>query len=320
MTDPIRNNLPHQTNQIFLTDAGFETSMLFHKGFDMPYFAFFPMLRTEEGRAAMKEYFAPFMETARQHDAGFILDTNTWRSNPDWAALLGHEREDLAAINNEAVEFAKGLRRDFGGDMNVLINGVIGPRGDGYDPSTFMTADEAEEYHGVQIGVFADNKVDLVSAITMTNIPEAVGIARAAGDRGLPCVISFTLETDGRLPTGQTLANAIVEVDAACTHKPAYYMINCAHPDHFSGMLEQGGEWADRIHGLRANASRMSHAELDECEELDDGNPHELGQQYAEITRLLPKLNVFGGCCGTDHRHVAQICEAVHPMISIVAE
>ncbi len=305
------DRLPHQTDRMFLTDAGFETSMLFHQGFDMPYFAFYPMLETAEGRAAMRTYFAPFFHSAREIGAGYILDTNTWRANPDWAALLGHDLATLAEINRGAVDFAKALRREYGSDLNVLVNGVIGPRGDGYDPAAVMHASEAEAYHGFQIGVFADCGVDMVSALTMTNVPEAVGIARAAGDRGLPCVISFTLETDGRLPTGQSLAQAIAEVDAACAPKPAYYMINCAHPDHFAEVLAQGGDWTDRIRGLRANASRMSHAELDNCETLDDGDPQELGRQYAEIRRRLPRLNVVGGCCGTDHRHVAQICRAL---------
>ena len=304
--------LPHQTDRKFVTEAGFETSMLFHKGYDMPHFAYFPMVRTEDGRAATKDYIAPLIETARQHKAGFILDTNTWRSSPDWLDLLGYSKRDHTEINREAVAFAHELRREFGEGADIIVNGVIGPRGDGYDPSSIMTASEAEDYHALQVGVFADCNVDMVSAITITNTPEAIGIARAAGDRGLPCVISFTLETDGNLPTGETLADAIAEVDARCSRKPAYYMINCAHPEHFSDMLEQGGAWVDRIQGLRCNASRMSHAELDECTELDDGNPSELARQYTEISRLLPNLNVFGGCCGTDHRHVAKICDAVH--------
>ena len=312
MTDSLNTILPHQTDQIFLTDAGFETSMLFHKGFDMPHFAFYPMLRMPDGRVAMRDYFAPFMETARQKDAGYVLDTNTWRANPDWAGLLGDDREALAEINLEAVAFAQDLRRDFGVGMNVLVNGVIGPRGDGYDPSGIMTVAEAEDYHGFQIGLFAEANVDMVSAITMTNAPEAIGIARAAAASGLPCVISFTLETDGRLPTGQTLAEAITETDAQCPVPPAYYMINCAHPDHFRDTIGGDETWINRVRGLRANASRMSHAELDECEVLDDGNPQELSRQYVELTRLLPKLNVFGGCCGTDHRHVAHICDALH--------
>ncbi|MBV1927744.1 MAG: homocysteine S-methyltransferase family protein [Rhodobacteraceae bacterium] len=304
--------MPHTTEGKFLADAGLETWLLFIRGFDMPCFASFPLLRTEDGRAAIEDYFAPFLETARQHGSGFIMDTVTWRANPDWGKQLGFDKNDLVEINREAVIFAKDLRRKFGSEMNVLINGAIGPRGDGYDPATIMSVAEAEDYHQVQVDDFAQNGVDMVTATTMTNAAEATGVALAAGKAGVPCVISFTLETDAHLPTGQTLAEAIKEVDASCAVRPIYYMINCAHPEHFNEMLEAGGDWINRIHGLRANASRMSHAELDECEVLDDGNPQELGQQYADLRRLLPKLNVFGGCCGTDHRHVAWICTAVH--------
>ena len=311
MTPHQTSPMPHTTDQMFLTDAGFETSMLFHKGFDMPHFAFFPMLRSSKGRAAMKEYFVPFLELARQSDTGFILDTNTWRANPDWGQLLGYDINELARIDAEAVDFAADLRQDFGAGVNVLINGVIGPRGDGYNPSTIMNVVEAKEYHQLQVNNFARNKADIVSAITITNAPEATGVALAAAEAGIPCVISFTVETDGKLPSGQALGDAIEETDAQSSVKPAYYMINCAHPDHFRDMLKQGGDWINRIHGLRANASRLSHAELDECEVLDDGNPQELAQHYADLRTLLPKLNVFGGCCGTDHRHVTQICHAV---------
>ncbi len=304
--------LPHTTNQIHLTDAGFETWLLFHKGFELPYFAAFPLLRDDEGRAAMRDYFASFIELARQNKAGYVLDTNTWRANPDWAGLMGYSRDDLAAFNRESVDFAAELRNDFGEGLSVLINGVIGPRCDGYDPKTIMSIEEAQDYHAFQIGVFAQTQADMVSAITMTNSNEAIGIARAAGELHVPCVISFTLETDGNLPTGQFLAEAIRETDAQSPVKPAYYMINCAHPDHFWSVLEEGGDWINRIQGVRANASRMSHAELDACEVLDEGNPQELGQLYADMRKLLPRLTVFGGCCGTDHRHVASVCNALH--------
>ena len=311
MTPTNTQNLPHQSDNLFVTDAGFETTMLFHKGFDMPYFAFYPMLETDEGRAAMRAYFAELFETARKIDAGFILDTNTWRANPDWALLLGHDLVALAEINRSAVKFANALRSEFGAGLNVLVNGVIGPRGDGYDPDDVMSAVEAEAYHKFQIDVFADARVDMVSALTMTNIPEAIGIVRAAGDRGIPCVICFTLETNGHLPTGESLAEAIAQVDAASVEKPIYYMINCAHPDHFAEIFGASGDWVARIRGLRANASRMSHAELDECETLDDGNPQELGKQYGKLKNVIPHLNVVGGCCGTDHRHIVQICNAI---------
>ena len=301
--------LPHQSDTLFLTDAGFETWMLFLKGFELPLFAAFPLLRDPKGRVAMKEYFAPFMEMARKNNAGFILDTNTWRANPDWGKMLGYSLDDLAAINQEAVTFADDLRKEFGTGINVLINGVIGPRGDGYEAGALMSVSEAEEYHSFQVDVLAHSKADMISALTMTNTPEAIGITRAAYEADIPCAISFTLETDGALPSGQSLADAIAETDNNSSAKPAYYMINCAHPDHFSTMLEGAGDWVNRIHGLRANASRMSHAELDQCEELDDGNPQELGKLSTDLTRLLPRLNVFGGCCGSDHRHVEHMCQ-----------
>ena len=277
----------------------------------MPHFAAFPLLRTAEGRDAMTEYFVPLMELARQYSAGFVLDTNTWRANPDWGQLLGYDLPELTKVNTEAVKFAKELRSTHSPGQNVLINGVIGPRGDGYDPATVMSHTEAKNYHTFQVNVFSDCKVDMISALTITNTPEAIGIAGAAAEAKVPCVISFTLETDGCLPTGQPLADAIAEVDADETRKPAYFMINCAHPDHFRSVINTGGDWTDRIGGLRANASRMSHAELDCCEVLDDGDPQELAQLYAEIRQSLRKMTVFGGCCGTDHRHVEQICQAL---------
>jgi S-methylmethionine-dependent homocysteine/selenocysteine methylase len=304
--------LPNEGDQMFLTDAGFETWMLFKEGFEMPHFAAFPLLRSTKARAAIREYFEPLFDLARQHNAGFVLDTNTWRASPDWGPLLGFDPDELAKLNAEAVESVKVLRDTLGHGVNTLINGVIGPRGDGYDPKTIMTAQEAQDYHSFQIGVFARSKVDMISALTITNIPEAIGVANAAAEFGIPCVISFTLETDGCLPTGEKLSEAIAQVDANTTTKPAYFMINCAHPDHFRHIAAEGGDWINRLGGLRANASRMSHAELDNSEELDDGNPVELGQQYADLKAIFPAMNVFGGCCGTDHRHVAQICGSLN--------
>ncbi|WP_299848431.1 homocysteine S-methyltransferase family protein [uncultured Roseovarius sp.] len=303
--------LPHETNQLFLTDAGFETWLLFIKGFDMPCFAAYPLSRVADGRAAIEEYFKPIFDLARENNTGLVLDTNTWRANPDWGQELGHDLDHLRAVNEEAVTSAMNMRRDFGQGLNVLINGVIGPRGDGYDPKTIMSVEEAQDYHGFQVATFAKSGVDMVSALTITNIPEAIGVANAAAKAGMPCVISFTLETDGCLPTGERLGDAIAQVDARAKTKPAYFMINCAHPDHFVDIIPKDADWIKRIGGVRANASRMSHAELDCCETLDDGDPVELGEQYAALRQLLPNLKVFGGCCGTDHRHLSQICNSL---------
>src|SRR5436189_1651192 len=140
----------------------------------------------------------------------------------------------------------------------------------------------------------------MVTVLTINYTEEAVGVARAAEAHGLPSVISFTVETDGRLPTGQPLAEAIDQVDSATGGAPAYFMVNCAHPTHFEAELA-GGAWRERIRGIRANASKLSHAELDEADGLDAGDPAELADDHARLNALLPNLNVLGGCCGTDH-------------------
>jgi homocysteine S-methyltransferase len=173
-----------------------------------------------------------------------------------------------------------------------------------------MSVEDAALYHATQIGTFASTSVDLVTALTMTYVAEAIGIVRAARQSGLPVVIGFTVETDGRLPSGQPLRQAIEQVDAETDGATAYFMINCAHPSHFYDVLEPGAAWTDRVRGLRANASRMSHAELDEAEELDAGDPEELANEYVALRERLPQLTVLGGCCGTDHRHVEAISEA----------
>ena len=173
-----------------------------------------------------------------------------------------------------------------------------------------MSADEPTRYHSTQIETFADTAADMVSAITMTYADEAIGVASAAAAAGMPVAIHFTVETDGRLPSSESLGDAIAAVVNATDDAPAYFGINCAHPTHFEDALETIGEWRERLRSLRANASARSHAELDEATELDDGDPADLAARYAGLRALLPNLNVVGGCCGTDHRHVGAICDA----------
>lgn len=305
-----RGALPQTGDAIFLTDGGLETTLVFHRGLDLPHFAAFGLLRTEAGRAELAGYYAPYVEIAKRDGRGLVLDTPTWRSNPDWGAVLGYSPEALDAINAEAVAFIRAIRdAEEIPAAPMVLNGVLGPRGDGYAPDSYMTADEAEAYHGRQVRMFAAAGADMVSAITMTYVEEGVGIARAARAAGIPAVVSFTVETDGALLQGGSLREAIEACDAATGGYPAYYMVNCAHPTHFRDVLS-GGAWMDRIGGLRANASKMSHAELDEAPELDPGDPDELAEDYRALTQALRKLRVLGGCCGTDHRHVAAISEA----------
>ena len=305
-----RDRLPQLDGGLFLTDSGLETVLIFLEGVELPSFAAFVLLDTDDGRERLRRYYLRHMAIARKAGLGFVDESATWRANPDWATLLGYDTAALDRLNREAIGLLASLRDDFGSAAPFVISGCVGPRGDGYSPETLMSADEAERYHSLQIGTFATTEADLVTAITMTHSGEAIGVARAAAAAGIPVVISFTVETDGRLPSGESLAEAVAAVDDATGGGPAYYMVNCAHPSHFEDVLAADEPWVGRIRGVRANASRRSHAELDEAADLDDGDPDELGADYARLRAAHPQLTVLGGCCGTDDRHVAAICHA----------
>ncbi len=308
-----RHDLPQLKGGMFLADGGMETTLIFHEGAELPHFAAFVLLADRTGRQQLKNYYIRYLDIAARGKSGFVLDTATWRANPDWGDKLGYSAEALKAANEDAVELLSEIRaeRERPG-VPIVINGAIGPRGDGYKAGK-MDAAEAEAYHATQIGTFAATEADMVTALTLTSTDEAIGIARAAKSANMPCVISFTVETDGNLITGRTLKDAIEAVDAATGSYPLYYMINCAHPSHFDNVVAGDAAWLKRLGGLRANASKMSHQQLDESETLDAGDPAELGQRYRQLTRRLPQIRVLGGCCGTDHRHVAAICEACLP-------
>ncbi len=305
------HRLPRLAEVPFLTDGGLETTLVFHEGIDLPCFAAFDLLRRGHGRETLRRYFERYIALAHRHESGFILESPTWRANPDWAAKLGYSPAALAQANRDAIGLMHELREAFETLTSpMLISGGVGPRGDGYQPGAAMSADEAQRYHGPQLRTYRDAGADLGAAITMNRVEEALGVARAAAALDFPVVISFTLETDGKLPTGQTLREAIETIDAQTTRPPLYYMINCAHPTHFDGALTAGEAWLRRIGGLRANASTLSHAELDESTELDEGDPREFGRQHLGLLDKLPNMKVVGGCCGTDERHVDAIAGA----------
>ena len=304
-----RDPLPQLGGELFLTDGGMETTLIFHRGLDLPSFASFTLLDSADGTEALRSYFEPYVAVARANGVGLVLDTPTWRANRDWGDRLGYSKEALADVNRKAVALLEDVRTA-NPETPIVISGCVGPRGDGYAPSELMAAAEAEDYHAPQIATFGDTAADMVTALTLNYVDEAVGVVRAARAAGMPVVISFTVETDGRLPSGQSLQGAIEQTDEETKGAAAYFMLNCAHPTHFADALEDGAPWADRIRGLRANASRKSHQELDEADELDAGDPVELAAQYRELKGRLRNVNVLGGCCGTDERHVGEICRA----------
>lgn len=306
-----RPHLPQLGGDLFLTDSGLETTLVFHHGIDLPCFAAFHLLREERGVRLLERYFRQHAGIALEHGAGFILESVTWRASADWGEKMGYGRADLERVNRQSIALLARLREALATERSpMVISGCLGPRGDGYVAGDLMTVEEAEAYHAEQIRVFADTEADQVTALTMTNAPEAAGVARAARAAGLPVVISFTVETDGRLPSGQPLAEAIQAVDEASAGAPSYYMINCAHPEHVAPAL-RGEAQVDRLRGIRANASRKSHAELEASTTLDDGDPTALGADCAELRHRHRRLNILGGCCGTDHRHLAAMAAAL---------
>lgn len=314
-----RKGLPQLDGGLFITDGGIETSLIFSDGLELPDFAAFHLLKDAGGEAALRRYYAAYALIAARFGTGLILESATWRASTDWGARLGYARRDLSGANRHAIRLLEEIR-SANPYVTTVISGCLGPRGDGYQPTKVMSVAQAADYHREQVHTLADAGAEMVSAITMNYVEEALGIAQAAKSAAIPAAISFTVETDGRLPTGQPLGEAIEEVDATTGFYPAYYMLNCAHPEHFQRVLRRDKSWTGRIRGLRANASRKSHAELNESAELDIGDPAELGAQYAELRQyLLPCMNVTGGCCGTDYRHVERIAAACAPLFRAAA-
>ncbi len=299
--------LPQLTDAVFLTDSGLETDLVFSGGWDLPDFAAYPLLDSDEGRAALRAYVDEHVRVAREAGLGIVVETPTWRASSDWGARLGHDAAALAALNRRGAQLVDEARQ--GADVPVVVSGCLGPRGDGYVAGEQMSAVQAAEYHRPQVEAFADSPVDLVSALTLTGVAEAVGVVEAAQAAGLPVVVSFTVETDGRLPDGTPLGEAVRAVDDATGGAAAYFMVNCAHPEHLAPAVDPAADWWPRLRGVRANASRLSHAELDAAPELDAGDPAELARQLADLRPL--GVTVLGGCCGTDVRHIRALAQEV---------
>lgn len=304
-----RNKLPQLNGDLFRTDGGLESTLIFEKGINLPGFAAFILLENDFGEEILKKYYRRYADIAREKQSGFILENMTWRANRDWGKKLGDTPEQLAEFNRRGIALLEEIRDEYEDSIpHIVISGCMGPHCDGYSADLSLTAEEAEAYHRIQIATFRETNADMVAAFTMSCISEAIGIARAAKAEEMPVVISYTVETDGRLPSGESLEDAIYQVDEATDSTPVYYMVNCAHPTHFLDVLN-GEPCTERIRAVRSNASAKSHAERDESTEIDDGNPEAFSAEYVKLAARLPNLNVLGGCCGTDHRHVSEVCE-----------
>ena len=303
--------LPQQTNDIFLTDGGTETWLMYKRGFELPEFSAFHLLNDERSARALREYYLAFAKVAVKLGTPFIFDSLTYRASRDWGDLLGYSTEGLAQMNHKCFELYRECANDAGlAPENTVISGCIGPKGDAYQTNQDLTAASAETYHSEQIETFKAADVNIVTALTLNTTDEAIGIARAAAKVDLPSIIAFTIEKDRKLRSGETLKQAIETVDAATANTPAYYMINCSHPVDFGPALTSE-PWTKRIRGLRANASSLDHGALCQLGHLEEGDPDELASQYVDLRADHPNMNVFGGCCGTDYVHVEKIGRAL---------
>ena len=302
MTTP--ENLSWLSAGGYVSDGGLETDLIFNRGVDLPEFASFPLVEDDRGRGLLRDYYDGYAAVARRAGAGLTLESPTWRANPDWGARVGYDAAALDRVNRAAIGFLDQLRESYTDLEDVRIIGTIGPRGDGYVAGEKADPDEAAAYHRGQVEAFADAGVDVVAAYTITGPEEGIGIARAARQAGVPVLVGFTVETDGRLPDGTPLREAVALVEAE--DAPDGFIVNCAHPTHIAPALEDG-DWLGRIVQVNPNASTLSHAELDAAEELDAGDLGLLTASYDALRARLPGLAVVGGCCGTDARHVAAL-------------
>ena len=296
-----------------ITDGGLETSLVYQQGIDLPDFAAFPLLDTEAGRAALAAYYEPYLALGRRLGLAVVVDTPTWRANLDWGARLGYDAIRLAAVNRRAVEYVRALATDGrrwsgGARRSTAWWARVATATSSARP---CRRPRRRRTTACKPRAFAEAGAAMMTAVTMTYVDEAIGVTRAASSVGLPVVISFTVETDGALPSGEALGSAIARVDDATDGAPAYYMVNCAHPTHFAEQLTTDAGWLARVKAIRANASSCSHAELDVATELDRGDVADLAGWYERLHSILPDLRVVGGCCGTDHEHVTAIAEAL---------
>lgn len=298
--------LPHETDQHFLVFAGTGTDLIFNRGIDLPGFSSFPLILDDTARPVLVQQMRELVDVAQNAGLGAIIDTPTWTANRDRAAPMGYDAAKLADVNRQAVTLMRDVRDNSPAD-DVLLALCLGPARDPYTTDDPLSVEAARSYHRVQVDTVKDLGIDLVNAYTFNKIDEAAGAVLAAKDAGVAVALSLVVETDGRLDDGTPVNDAIERIDVLTGGAAAYYMINCAHPDHFADVLNG----TPRLKGIVANASRCSHAELDNATTLDDGNPDELGAQVAALSAAFPALSVFGGCCGTDMRHMRQIAQGV---------
>ncbi len=312
MGNECKRRLPEANDRLFLTEAGIETTMMYKKDWEFRHFCLFELLQNDRFVDDLRTYHTGLIEVAVEHKVGHLLDGVHYRASPDWGALLGMSEQQLADLTAKGIEIYSELSQEYATeDTPIPVGCCIGPRGDAYNADLVMSAEEAEEYHSVQIATAKSAGADFISALTFNHIEEAIGITRAASAAEIPIIMSFSLGREAVLKTGPTIGDAIEAVEVATDRAPLFYMINCNHPIDFAPAIAAPGRWIDRLKGVRPNASSLDHGILCKLGHLEEGDPIELGQQMGDLARRFPQLNVFGGCCGTDRPHMEQIAKNV---------
>lgn len=310
MTQP--SSFPAQRpDRLFLTEGGIETEILYKWGFELPQFAMYPLLDKPDAMSAIRGMYRRYLDVVAAHGLSALMGGLDYRASPDWGELLGYSPAGLAEANHRSIAFLRKLAGEYAGDIpEILIQGFIRPRGDAYQLNRSITEKDAEDYHSVQLQTLREAEVDLAWAFTFNNVPEAVGVARAAARIGVPLAISFTVDSSSKLKAGATLAEAIEAVDAATDASPAFYSLNCSHPVEFEPALTEG-EWLKRLRGFRPNASKMEKIALCKLGHLEEGDAVDLGRRMGELARRHPHMDIWGGCCGTGDVHLNEIATNV---------
>jgi len=302
---------PQSKGRFYLTEGGTETELMYRHGFELPHFAMFPLLDNPKAVSKMREMFRSYLDVAAEHDFCALMGGLDYRASPDWGDLLGYSPASLSDANLQSIEFLRELAHEYSSQVpEILIQGLIGPRGDAYERNETITENEAEDYHSVQLETLKKANVDSALAITFNNIPESVGVARAAAKIGVPLAISLTLDSNSKLHSGPSLAEAVTTIDEETNQAPEYFLINCSHPLEFEPAIEPG-DWVRRVRGVRPNASKMDKMALCQIGHLEEGDPEELGRLCGDLARQYPHMDIWGGCCGTWDNHLNEIAKNV---------
>ncbi len=309
----VNSSLPAAgSGEYFLTEGGTETEIMYRHGFELPEFAMFPLLDTPKAVRALRSIFRAHLDVAAEFGLSFLLTGLDYRASPDWGAKLGYSPQALSDANMQSIEFLREISEGYEGQIpRLLIGGCLGPRGDAYGLNQNITAESAEDYHAVQLETLKKSGVDFAVAATFNNVPEAVGVSRAAARIGVPLFVSLTLDSTHRLKSGPSLGDAITEIDAlAGEAAPEFYLLNCSHPLEYEPALDDG-KWIKRLRGVRPNASKMEKIALCKLGHIEDGNPVELGEQIGDLSYRYTHMDIFGGCCGTGDSHLREIAKAL---------